>query len=56
MMMIIGIIILESYLPKDEKSIQIANIIPVLEERFSVSKKTLTEHAKIKDGLLKLKI
>ena len=32
---------------KDEKSIQIANIIPVLEERFSVSKKTLTEHAKI---------
>ena len=32
---------------KDEKSIEIANIIPVLEERFSVSKKTLTEHAKI---------
>jgi stress response protein YsnF len=32
---------------KDEKSIQIANIIPVLEERFSVSKKTFTEHAKI---------
>src|SRR5918912_1016539 len=30
-----------------EKSIQIANIIPVLEERFSVSKKTFTEHAKI---------
>ena len=32
---------------KDEKSIEIANIIPVLEERFSVSKKTLTEHAKV---------
>jgi stress response protein YsnF len=32
---------------KDEKSIQIAKIIPVLEERFSVSKKTLTELAKI---------
>jgi stress response protein YsnF len=32
---------------KDEKSIRIANIIPVLEELFSVSKKTLTEHAKI---------
>src|SRR5919202_439587 len=32
---------------KDEKSIQIANIIPVLEERFSISKKTLIEHAKI---------
>ena len=33
--------------PKDEKSIEIANIIPVLEERFSVSKKTLTERVKI---------
>ncbi len=32
---------------EDEKSIRIANIIPVLEERFSVSKKTLTEHIKI---------
>src|SRR5919205_187278 len=32
---------------KEEKAIQIANIIPVLEERFSVSKKTLIEHAKI---------
>jgi stress response protein YsnF len=32
---------------KDEKSIEIANIIPVLEERLSVSKKTLTERAKI---------
>jgi hypothetical protein len=32
---------------EDEKSIQIANIIPVLEERFSVSKKTLTERTKI---------
>jgi stress response protein YsnF len=32
---------------KIEKSIQIANIIPVLEERFSVSKKTRTERAKI---------
>ncbi len=32
---------------KDEKSIEIANIIPVLNERFSVSKKTLTERVKI---------
>ena len=32
---------------EDEKFIQIANIIPVLEERFSVSKKTLTERTKI---------
>ena len=32
---------------KDEKSIQVANVIPVLEERFSVSKKTLTERVKI---------
>ena len=32
---------------EDQKSIQIANIIPVLGERFSISKKTLTEHAKI---------
>jgi stress response protein YsnF len=32
---------------KDEKSIQIANIIPVLEEGFSISKKTLTENVKI---------
>ena len=32
---------------KDERTIQIANIIPILEERFSVSKKTFTEHAKI---------
>ena len=32
---------------KDEKSIQIAMIVPVLEEGFSISKKTLTE-----DGLL----
>src|SRR5918911_299519 len=32
---------------EDEKSIQIANVIPVLEERFSVSKKTLTERTKI---------
>ena len=32
---------------KDEKSIQIANIIPVLEEGFSISKKTLTKNVKI---------
>jgi capsid portal protein len=32
---------------KNNKSIQIANIIPVLEERFSVSKKTLAELTKI---------
>ena len=32
---------------EDEKSIRIANIIPVLEERFSISKKTLTERTKI---------
>jgi hypothetical protein len=32
---------------KYEKSIPIAHIIPVLGERFSVSKKTLTELAKI---------
>jgi len=32
---------------KDDKSVQIANIIPVLEERFSISKRTLTERAKI---------
>ena len=32
---------------EDEKSIQIANVIPALEERFSVSKKTLTERTKI---------
>jgi stress response protein YsnF len=32
---------------EDEKSIQITNIIPVLEERYSVSKKTLTELTKI---------
>jgi stress response protein YsnF len=32
---------------KNNKSIQIANIIPVIEERFSISKKPLTENIKI---------
>lgn len=31
----------------DNRAIQIANIIPVLEEEFSISKKTLTENVKI---------
>jgi stress response protein YsnF len=41
------IIILRTYLTKRRKSSQDVNAIPVIEEQFSISKKTVTENVKV---------